>query len=95
MASGMMAIRQDQSLAWNSLKQLENDFLLYGKYNVAQLQDIVSTVNGLQNRSRTMQLERLLTGQDMFTLQMGTYAPRCFWKDDIYSQNELVCSQCA
>ena len=30
MASGMMTIRQDQSLAWNSLKQLENDFLLYG-----------------------------------------------------------------
>ena len=51
MASGMMAIKQDQSLAWNSLKQLENDFLLYGKYNVAQMQDIVSTVNGLQNRS--------------------------------------------
>ena len=42
MASGMMAIRQDQSLAWNSLKQLQNDFLLYGKYNVAQVQDIVS-----------------------------------------------------
>ena len=68
MASGMMAIRRDQSLARNFLKQLEDDFLLYGKYNVAQLQDIVSTVNGLQNK--TMQLERLLTGQDMFTLQM-------------------------
>ena len=73
MASGMMAIRQDQSLAWNSLKQLEKDFLLYGKYNVAQLQDVVSTVNGLQNR--TMQLERLLTGQDMFTLQMAHMLP--------------------
>ena len=37
MASGLMAIKEDQSLAWNSLKQLENDFLMYGKYNVAQL----------------------------------------------------------
>ena len=73
MASGMMAISKDQSLAWNSLKQLENDFLLYGKYNVAQLQDIVSTVNGLQNR--TMQLERLLTGEDMYTLQMAHMLP--------------------
>ena len=34
MATGLQAIKQDQSLAWNSLKQLENDFLLYGKYNV-------------------------------------------------------------
>ena len=73
MASGMMAIRQDQSLAWNSLKQLEDDFLLYGKYNVAQFQDIISTVNGLQNR--TMHFERLLTGQDMFTLQMAHMLP--------------------
>ena len=51
MANGMTAIKRDQSLAWNSLKYLENDFLLYGKYNVAQLQDIVSTVNGLRNRT--------------------------------------------
>ena len=69
MASGLMAIKEDQTLAWNSLKQLENDFLMYGKYNVAQLQDIVSTVNGLQYR--TMQLEKLLTGKDMYTLQMA------------------------
>ena len=69
MVSGLMAIKEDQSLAWNSLKQLENDFLMYGKYNVAQLQDIVSTVNGLQNR--TMQLEKLLTSKDLFTLQMA------------------------
>ena len=53
-ASGLMAINKNQSLARNSLKQLENDFLLYGKYNVTQLQDIVSTINGLQNR--TMQI---------------------------------------
>ena len=55
MANGMKSIKKDQSLAWNSLKQLEDDFLLYGKYNVAQLQDIVSTVNGL--RYRTLQIE--------------------------------------
>ena len=69
MASGLMAIKEDQTLAWNSLKQLENDFLMYGKYNVAKLQDIVSTVNGLQNK--TMQLENLLTGKDMNTLKMA------------------------
>ena len=41
MAQGLTAIRNDQSLAWNSLKQLKNDFLLYGKFNIAKLQDIV------------------------------------------------------
>ena len=73
MANGMTAIKKDQSLAWNSLKQLENDFLLYGKYNVAQLQDIVSTVNGL--RYGTPQIEKLLTGQDMHTLQSAHMIP--------------------
>ena len=73
MATGMSAIKKDQSLAWNSLKQLENDFLLYGKYNVAQLQDIVSIVNGLRNR--TLQIEKLLTGQDLYTLQIAHMVP--------------------
>ena len=41
MAHGLNAIRNDQSLAWNSLKQLKNDFLLYSKFNIAKLQDIV------------------------------------------------------
>ena len=44
---------------------------MYGKYNVAQLQYIVSTVNGLQNR--TMQLEKLLTGKDVHFVN-GPYA---------------------
>ena len=83
MASGLMAIRKDQSLAWNSLKQLEDDFLLYEKYNVAQLQDIVSTVNGLQNRA--IQLERLLTGYDMFPLQMAHMLP------DVSGRMTFIC----
>ena len=73
MANGMTAIKKDQSLAWNSLKQLENDFLLYGKYNVAQLQDIISTVNGLRNR--TLQIEKLLRGQDLYTLLITHMTP--------------------
>ena len=73
MASDLMAIKQDQSLAWNSLKQLENDFLLYGKYNVIQLQDIVRTINGLQNR--TVQIEQLLIGQDLYILQIAHMVP--------------------
>ena len=73
MASGLMAISKDQTLAWNSLKHLENDFLLYGKCNVAQLQDILSTINGLRNR--TMQIEKLLTGQDVYTLQIAHMVP--------------------
>ena len=75
MAFGLMVLQQDQYLAWNSLKQLENDFLLYGKYNVTQLQEIVSTINGLRNR--TMQIEKLLTGQDLYMTSDCTYGARC------------------
>ena len=73
MANGMTGIKKDQSLAWNSLKQHGNDFLLYGKYNVAQLQDIISTVNGPRNR--ILQIEKLLTGQDLCILQIAHMTP--------------------
>ena len=52
---------------------LEHDFLLYGKYNVEKLQDIVMTVNSLWNR--TLSIERLLTGQDLQMLQVAHMAP--------------------
>ena len=88
MASGLMAIKQDQSLAWNSLKQLENDFLLYGKYNVTQLQDIVRTINGLQNR--TMQIEKLLNRPRFIHTTDCTYGARCHRKNDFHSQVKFV-----
>ena len=73
MATGLSALRHDQTLAWNSLQQLEHDFLIYGKYNVRKLQDIVMTVNSLWNR--TLSIERLLTSQDLHTLQEAHMAP--------------------
>ena len=53
--------------------QLEHDFLIYGKYNVEKLQDIVMTLNSLRNR--TLSIERLLTGQDLHTLQVAHMVP--------------------
>ena len=73
MASGLSALMHDQTLAWNLLRQLEHDFLLYGKYNVEKLQDIVMTVNSLWDR--TLSIERLLTGQDMHTFQVAHMVP--------------------
>ena len=47
---GLNAIKSDQSLAWNSIKQLEDDFLLCGKYNLDSLEKIIHTVNHLGER---------------------------------------------
>ena len=74
MATSLSALRHDQTLAWNLLQQLEHDFLIYGKYNVRKPQNIVMTVNSLQNR--TLSIERLLTGQDLHTLQVAVNATR-------------------
>ena len=73
MATGLSALRCDQTLAWNLLWQLEHDFWIHGKYNVEKLQDIVMTVNSLQNR--TLSIERLLTGQDLQMLQVAHMVP--------------------
>ena len=83
MASSLSVLQHNQTLAWNLLRQLEHDFLIYGKYNVRKPQDIVMTINSLQNR--TLSIERLLTGQDLHTLQVAHMLPRCHWQDDIHS----------
>ena len=50
LSKGLNVIKSDQSLAWNSIKQLEDDFLLYGKYNLDSLEKIIHTVNHLGER---------------------------------------------
>ena len=62
LSKGLSAIRSDQSLAWNSIKQLEGDFLLYGKYNLDSLEKIIHTINHLGDRVH--QMEKLLLGKD-------------------------------
>ena len=62
LSKGLNAIKSDQSLAWNSIKQLEDDFLLYGKYNLDSLEKIIHTVNHLGERVHRM--EELLMGKD-------------------------------
>ena len=43
LSKGLNAIKSDQSLAWNSIKQLEDNLLLYGKYNLDSLEKIIHT----------------------------------------------------
>ena len=62
LTKGIKAIKSDQKLAWNSVKQLEDDFLMYGKYNLDSLEKIVHTINHLGVRVHHM--ESLLMGQN-------------------------------
>ena len=62
LSKGLNAIKSDQSLAWNSIKQLEDDFLLYGKYNLDSLEKIIHTIN--HPSERVHQNEELLLGRD-------------------------------
>ena len=62
LGKGLKAIKSDQILAWNSIKQLEDDFLLYGKYNIDSLEKIIHTINHLGDRVH--QMENLLMGKD-------------------------------
>ena len=66
LAKGIKAIKSDQKLAWNSVKQLEDDFLMYGKYNLDSLEKIVHTINHLGDRVHHM--ESLLMGENPLVL---------------------------
>ena len=41
------AMREDQASTRNRLQQYTNDFLMYGKYNVETLDEVIDTVNAL------------------------------------------------
>ena len=62
LSKGLIAIKLDQSLAWNSIKQLDDNFLLYDKYNLDSLEKIIHTINHLGERVH--QIEKLLLGKD-------------------------------
>ena len=62
LSKDLNAIKSDQSLAWNSIKQLEVNFLLYSKYNLDSLEKIIHTINHLGERVH--QMEELLLGKD-------------------------------
>ena len=62
LSKGLNAIKSDQSLAWNSIRQLEDDFLLYSKHNLDSLEKIIHTVNHLGERVHRM--EELLMCKD-------------------------------
>ena len=74
MASDLMALRQDRFLAWNSLKQLEINFVWYAKYEchtVARYdwrQEMASTKYGNA-------IEKFLTCQVLYMLQIVHMAP--------------------
>ena len=87
LSKGLIAIKSDQSLAWNSIKQLENDFLLYGKYNLDSLEKIIHTVNHLGDRVH--QMEKLLLGKD-HTVVAQVFAFKLYWKIDLCSQIEYL-----
>ena len=63
LAKGIKAIKSDQKLAWNSVKQLEDDFLMHGKYSLDSLEKIVHTINHLGDRVHHM--ESLLMGENL------------------------------
>ena len=52
----------------NRLKQYSNDFLMYGKYNVDTLQNVIDTMNVMHRRQ--MELENRLQTEPLETQKL-------------------------
>ena len=48
MVKGLKELKRNKKLPYNKLNELVNVFLLYGKYNVENTENIVLTINSLQ-----------------------------------------------
>ena len=55
------AMRAESQVDRNKLRQYSNDFLMYGKYNVDMLQNVIDTVNGMHRRQT--ELEKQASGR--------------------------------
>ena len=70
LSKGLNAIKSDQSLAWNSIKQLEDDFLLYSKYNLDSLEKIIHTVNHLGEWKNCYWVRTIVWPHSSFCMQV-------------------------
>ena len=46
----VVLMRRDQQMTYNRLQQYSNDFLMYGKYNVETLTNVINTVSSLHKK---------------------------------------------
>lgn len=53
--NAVVAMREDHEITHNRLQQYRNDFLMYGKYNVATLDKVIETVNSLHHRQTKLE----------------------------------------
>ena len=54
-------MRAESQVNRNKLRQYSNDFLMYGKYNVDTLQNVIDTVNAMHRRQT--ELEKQASGR--------------------------------
>ena len=63
MNEAVVAMREDKAFIRNRLQQYANDFLMYGKYSVKTLDEVIDTVNTLHQRQT--EIETLFSRSDM------------------------------
>ena len=63
MNEAVVAMREDQASIRNRLQQYVNDFIMYDKYNVKTLDEVIDTVNALHQRQT--EIETLFSRSDM------------------------------
>ena len=63
-------MRKTESDVKNTLTQYQEDFLIYGKYNVKSLNKVIDTLNLLHDRQT--ELEKLVTTKMFTFLRIGT-----------------------
>ena len=56
MNEAVVAMREDQASIRNRLQQYMNDFLMFAKYNVKTLDEVIDTVNTLHQRQTEWRL---------------------------------------
>ena len=55
MDEAVTAMKMETEVEKNKLRQYSNDFMMYGKYNVEKLQNVINTVNDMYERQTELE----------------------------------------
>ncbi len=100
MKKAIEALEKDRQLMSNTVKQVEKDFLMYGRYQVDSLEKVIETVNSLHKRTSLLEkyfgmqakdwevsYPSTASGADVFGVHMSQYMMMMKEEhDDIYKE---------
>ena len=89
-ANSLRELHETDHLIQNKLHQFKEEFLMYGKYSLETMEEMIGTIGSLDKRIKLVE-ENMMTGYvDLVTMYLRTFTDVQDWSAQFYSYIELA-----